>query len=233
VKRPLGFLFAGLVTLASPALAQERVLGLLALPQVFGRGACDRYTPQPVPVRATPGGAVVGAIMVAKPWTFEAVGGCSGLEVVSRVNGATAGVELPTREYGYEEPGAIVIDARRGWFKVRLGTGVGWVRATGTEFYSLERLYRESLTHLSEDWDGRLFETPATTGRGARVSRSGEPTVRVQRSSRINGSQWFLVEVMSHSLCTDDGEPKVVDRGWVPAHGKSGEPSIWFYSRGC
>src|SRR5262245_44620900 len=125
---------------ALPAFAQERVIGLLALPQIFGRGACDRYTPRPVPVRAEPRGSVIGSIVVATPWTVETDGGCSGLEVVVRTNVA-ADVELPTREYGYEEPGAIVVDARSGWYKVRLGNGSGWVPATGAEFYSLERLY--------------------------------------------------------------------------------------------
>jgi hypothetical protein len=233
VKVRIDFLFACLAALATPALAQERVLGLLALPQVFGRGACDRFTPQPVPLRADPRGAVIGAIVVATPWTFQGDGGCSGLEIAVRMNGTTTASSLPTREYGYEEPGAIVVDARDGWYKVRLATGSAWVPSSGAEFYSLERLYRDSLTYLSEHWEGRLFEMPANAGRAVRISRSDEPIVRVQRSSRIKGSQWFLVEVMSHSLCTGDGEPTVVDRGWVPAHGTSGEPSIWFYSRGC
>jgi hypothetical protein len=37
---------------------------------------------------------------------------------------------------------------------------------------------------------------------------------------------------MSHA-CEGDGEPTVVDQGWVPAYGKADAPTIWFYSRGC
>jgi hypothetical protein len=44
---------------------------------------------------------------------------------------------------------------------------------------------------------------------------------------------WFQIEVMSHSICNDPSEPKVIDRGWVAAHSRSGQPAIWFFSRGC
>ena len=221
-----------LAAVAMPAFAQERVIGLLALPQVFGRGACDRYSPQPVPVRAQPRGPVIGSIVVATPWTFEADGGCSGLHVVVRMSGAPD-VELPTREYGYEEPGAVVVDTRDGWFKVRLGTGSGWVQATGAEFYSLERLYEGREAHLTEQWDQRLAGTPAGAARVAPASGDREPPVHVRRTSRVNGALWLLVDVLNESFCIEGREPKVVASGWVPAHGASGEPTVWFASRGC
>jgi hypothetical protein len=228
----IALLFTGLAALALPAVAQERVIGLLALPQVFGRGACDRFTPQPVPVRSEPRGPVIGSIVVATPWTFEADGGCSGLEVVVRMNGAPD-VELPTREYGYEEPGAVVVDAREGWYRVRLGTGSGWVQATGTEFYSLERLYRDEEAYLTDQWNGRIAGAPAAAGRAAPASDSREPAVRVRRVSRVNGALWILVEILNESFCIAAREPKVIATGWVPAHGASGEPTVWFASRGC
>ena len=225
-------LFSCVMAAAAPAFSQERVIGLLALPQVFGRGACDRYTSRPVPVRAEPRGPVIGSIVVARPWTFEADGGCSGLEVAVRINGA-AGVELPTREYGYEEPGAIVVDAREGWFKLRLGTAFGWVQAAGTEFYSLERLYGEKEAYLTDQWDGRIASAPAATRRAAPASSAREPSVRVRRVSRVNGMLWVLVDWLDASFCEAGREPKVVASGWVPAHGATGEPTVWFASRGC
>ena len=102
--------------LSPPALAQERVIGLLALPGVFGRGACDRFTPRPVELHATPQGRGVGTVLVMKHWTHHSNGGCEGLEVEVRVPGAATLQQLPTKEYAYEEPGAVVSsDAGRGF----------------------------------------------------------------------------------------------------------------------
>lgn len=228
----IAVLFSCLMAVVPQAFAQERVLGLLALPQVFGRGACDRYTPRPVPVRAEPRGPVIGSIVVATPWTFQDDFACSGLEVVARLNGAPD-VELPTQEYGYEAPGAIVVDAREGWYKVRLGIGSGWVPATGAEFYSLQSLYGDREAYLTDQWNGRISGTPAGAGRAAPSSSSREPMVRVRRSSRVKGTLWFFVEILNESSCIAAREPQVVASGWVPAHGATGEPIIWFASRGC
>jgi hypothetical protein len=42
------------------------------------------------------------------------------------------------------------------------------------------------------------------------------------------------VDILSESFCeAGRREPKVVASGWVPAHAKSGEPTVWFFSRGC
>lgn len=87
-----------------PALAQERVIGLLALPGVFGRGACDRFAPRPVALHDTPQGRGSGTVLVLEPWTHDSRGGCEGLEVGVRVPGAAAVEQLPTKEYAYEAP---------------------------------------------------------------------------------------------------------------------------------
>ena len=86
------------------------IIGLLALPEVFGRGACDRFTPRPVELRATPQGPVVATVLVVKPWTHHSNGGCEGLEVGVRAPRAATVQPLPTMEYTYEEPGAVVLD---------------------------------------------------------------------------------------------------------------------------
>src|SRR5688572_32128021 len=98
-------LLLGSALLSQPAFAQERVIGLLALPEVFGRGACDRFTPRPVELRATPQGPVVGTVIVVKPWTHHSNGGCEGLEVAVRVPRAATVKPLPNMEYADEETG--------------------------------------------------------------------------------------------------------------------------------
>jgi hypothetical protein len=56
--------------------------------------------------------------------------------------------------------------------------------------------------------------------------------VRVRRASREKEGLWFFVDIMSHA-CEGDGEPTVIDQGWVPAYGEADASTIWFHSRGC
>ena len=227
---------ACLSLLPASALAQQqtRVVGLLALPEVFGNGACDRFTPQDVPLYSAPESArIVGVIRLDKASTAQSAGGCDALTVGVHMTGTTAADPLPTKEYGYEEPGAIVLARRDGWFLIRLATGSAWVRSSrGDNFHPLEQLLLEGLPHLTEAWDGRLSSSAGAPGRLARVeARSSQPSVRIVRSQRIRGELWFDLEVIT-SPC-EDPNVKALDRGWVPAHTMSGEPVIWFYSRGC
>jgi hypothetical protein len=47
----------------------------------------------------------------------------------------------------------------------------------------------------------------------------------------IGGMPFLRVE-LTEGVC-EVAEPRVVGAGWVPAYGQSGEPTAWFYSRGC
>ena len=234
-KVPVVVLLLSSALLSQPALAQERVIGLLALPEVFGRGACDRFTPRPVELRARPQGPVVGTVLVVKPWTHHSDGGCEGLEVGVRASRAATVQPLPTMEYGYEEPGAVVLERREMWFRVRLTVGSAWLQASAQdEFYGLEQLFDDGLTYLTEAWNGEVAASPGSAGRSAKSPRlGGNQPVRVRRASREKEGLWFLVDIMSHSVCEGDGEPTVADQGWVPAYGKADSPTIWFHSRGC
>jgi hypothetical protein len=226
---------AWLSLMTSSALAQQRpqVIGLLALPEVFGNGACDPFTPQDVPLYAArESTGIVGAIRVDEPWTASSNGGCEGLRVGVHMTGTTASDPLPTKEYGYEEPGAVVLARRGEWFLIRLGTGSAWLRSTPRDtFHSLEQLLLDGLTYLTESWNGRLAPSAGTPGRPARVeARHSQPAVRIIRSQQLSGEWWFDLEVIT-SPC-EDPDVKALDRGWVPAYAM-GEPVIWFYSRGC
>jgi hypothetical protein len=229
-------LVAVLSACVAAAQVDDRVAGLLSLPRVFGSAPCDRFTPKDIVLYASPDSRrAVGSIRVEKNWTFAERGGCEGLVVkVHKIaNGGSS--DLPTREYGYEEPGAVVLQQRPGWFKVRLTGGAAWIPATDAgEFFTLERLLTDSLAYLTEAFDGRLSPSPGAT-RTARVSRAAEAgsSVRVRGFRRADERLWIQVEVLSDSPCTSAEEPKVVGEGWLPAHGKSGEPAVWFYSRGC
>src|SRR5258705_7735146 len=117
---------AGLSLVTASSLAQQRprVVGLLALPEVFGNGACDGFTPQEVPLYAAPESTrIVGVIRVDDGPTAPSNGGCEGLKVGVHITGTTTSDPLPTKEYGYEEPGAIALARPGGWFQIRLATG--------------------------------------------------------------------------------------------------------------
>jgi hypothetical protein len=228
---------ACLALLSASALAQQqtRVIGLLALPEVFGNGPCDRFTSQDVPLYVAPESArVVGVIRVDEAATASSNGGCEASRIGVHMTGTTVSDPLPTKEYGYEEPGAIVLARRGEWFLIRLATGSAWVRSAARDnFHPLEKLLFDGLTYLTEAWDGRLAPSAGAPGRLARVEASSSQfSVRVIRSQQLRGELWFELEMIT-SPCGEDPNVKALDRGWVPAHTTSGEPVVWFYSRGC
>jgi hypothetical protein len=49
---------------------EDRVIGLLSLPEVFGTGACDRFVPDEIPLHTAPDGPIVGFIRIDTPWTL-------------------------------------------------------------------------------------------------------------------------------------------------------------------
>jgi hypothetical protein len=69
-------ILAAMAFLSQLASAQGRVIGLLALPEVFGRGPCDRSTPRPVALRAEPEGSIVATVLVVsgRSWGAAAAG---------------------------------------------------------------------------------------------------------------------------------------------------------------
>ena len=228
--RIAAFLVALLV--AQPATAQDRVIGLLTLPEVFGNEACERFTPQRVPLHDAPNGAELGWIGVEQYWSFAAHGGCEGLEV--RVHRGREQSELPTREHAYEAPAAIVLGQQGGWFKIRLAEGAAWVNATSRdEFKPLAALFDQALTEITEHFTGRLRSAPGGAFIGDRFAE--RKTVNVLEVRQVGAAQWLHVEVLDISLCTAPvgKEPQVIARGWMPAHADSGEPTVWFSSRGC
>ncbi len=232
---PLAILLA-VVLSPQPSFAQEREIGLLELPGLFGLGACDQFTAKPVALRSSPGGPVVGTALVVKPHTISSQGGCEPATVGVRMTGTTVTQDLPTAEFGYEAPGAIVYERRGTWFRIRIPTGSAWLQATGAEdeFYSLELLFAEHLTSFTDAWDGSVASAPGADGRRvAGVEKVAGQAVKVRSSVRVKGSLWFLVNVLDRSGCDGDGEPTVLDQGWVPAYNEGNATTIQIHARGC
>jgi len=223
---------------APSAQAPERIMGLLALPEVFGNAPCDKFQPEEVALYAAPeSGRPVGRIRTDGAWTFNPVGGCTGSPDVNVYHADTGGVAtLPSREYAYEAPAAIVLEQRDRWFRVRLAEGSAWIRASQRdEYFPLEKLLADGLTHLTAAWDGRLARSPGGSLRVAArpLPRRDDTSVRVLGFRRAGDTLWIEVEIFSHSPCAAREDPPVLDQGWVPAHAASRELVVWFSSRGC
>lgn len=217
----------------SPAAAAERIIGLVSIPEVFGAGPCAAFEPQDVALHAAPAdGKPIAFIRVERNWSFAPHGGCEGLKV--SVHRGAAKDDLPTREFDYEAPGAIVLERRDGWIKIRLHDGVGWFKSSPVDrFMPLSDLYEEfvGVTAINKSFTARLVSTPGMLG-GPILPRvvPGQPV----RVAEIR-DEWVKVEVLNNSVCTaaDNGPPEVIATGWLPLHDANGEPAIWFSSRGC
>jgi hypothetical protein len=216
-----------------PSLAQDRILGLLSLPQVFGPRQCAPFEPEEIALHASPNdGRPIAFIRVDQNWSFAPHGGCEGLEV--SVHAGERRQTLPTLEYDYEMPAAIVLEHRDGWFRIRNGAKSAWLKAPLTgRFMPLSELYEEfvGVTAIAQSFTGQLSSTPSNT-RGPIM-----PRVTAGQSVRVIEFRdaWIRVEVLSNSACTaaDHGPPEVVATGWLPLHDSEGEPTVWFSSRGC
>ena len=221
-----------LLVSVSSVVAQERVIGLLTLPEVFGEGPCHEFLPEEVPLYAERGSEEpIGAIRVTSYWSFPNHGGCEGLRVhVYKGDGARVAA-LPTEEFDYEAPAAIVLEEQKPWFRVRLSNGAAWVRGSeNNEYYPLEELLFNGLTYIADASEPALRDHP--DGVVVATASPGD-SVQVVDFMTVDNQLWLLVEVLSHSVCESSDEPRVLFQGWLRAHGSSGQPSVWFYSRGC
>jgi hypothetical protein len=221
---------------ATPASADPRahVIGLLALPRVYGTEPCQRFKPEPVVVHASADGArVLGEIRTTSPWRFPPEGGCEGLRVdFVPVDGAPA--ELPAQEFAYEQPAALVLEARENRYRVRLPAGDGWVEAAPyDEYVPLLAMLRQDLEMFTGAAELRAAPQAdsATTWRGA-------PSCTVPRVRDVDTAgerPWIEVELVRDDCCADDAAatPALGTRGWLPLYREDGVPTVWFVPRGC
>lgn len=149
--------------------------------------------------------------------------------------------DLEHRENGYEVDAAVVFAiAEDGWFRLQTNQGIhGWYRATdASAWHPYDTLPIRRLTYLNRHWDGFVWPNVGAGQPRRRptyddvTETRAEFPVRVLESQRLGGSLWFRIELLAASPCSG-GEPRVTLGGWIPAYGRSGEPAVWFYSRGC
>jgi hypothetical protein len=145
---------------------------------------------------------------------------------------------IETREFAYEQPGAVVFAISSGWYKVRLSNGdFAWLTANGADtFYQYSELPPGRLAYLKQSWSGFVWPQagaglPLRSPVRSEAGRSEFP-VNVLESIDLGGMPWFRIELYDGEICASR-EPGVALSGWVPGYGRSGEETVWFYSRGC
>jgi hypothetical protein len=143
---------------------------------------------------------------------------------------------LMIREHGYEMSSIEAYKEANGWYLA--GFIVDGVRKTGwispadvVEFRSFKELLVNSMTYLTDDWDGRIWKEPSDSGTYEYYT-SPDTDIRVIDSKRVGTELWLKIEILSPGPCEVE-EPKVVELGWVRAYSKTGAVNVWFYSRGC
>lgn len=146
--------------------------------------------------------------------------------------------DIESREFAYEQPGAVVYARVPGWFRVKTTDKTfGWVsdEEAGT-WFPYSELPVQRLSYLTDEWSGLTWPGAGAGIPIRKVLATGdgphEYPVEVLESIEIGGMPWFRVEVLATEPCSGDA-PKPGYVGWVPAYGRNGKPNAWFYSRGC
>jgi hypothetical protein len=214
----------------SERLTRERVIGLLALPEIVGpecapseSGRADLYA------NASTSTAPLGAIERAPD------GEC---RILVRRAAGRSQEQLPTDESSYETPAAIVYQRMGPWFRIALQHGSSWVRRDKPhDFLSYPQLLRNRLAYVREGWDARLWNVP-----GVRVPTPLPPKWKSHAADnvpmtylgfrRVASELWIHVRLNNES-CGERLEGVKPVEGWIRAYRPTGETSAWFYSRGC
>ena len=147
-------------------------------------------------------------------------------------------LDVVTREYGYEQKAAVVLERRSDWYRIALPEGrSGWLQARfAGAFHPVAELIVGRRSYLTGHWDGWVWPEPgAGHPANAGVKRSGgrqEYPADVIATQDLAGTLWLRIEILSSDPC-NDGTPKVLNAGWIPAYSPEGKLTAWFYSRGC
>src|SRR5262245_13338809 len=144
---------------------EERPVGLLALPEVFGEYPCDRFDAKKLNLYATPSkqrGPIATIERLKSPEPPDGQGCYASMVVVQRIPGNSSET-MPTDESGYEEVRAVVYEKSGNWFRIAIPHGSAWIERSDSQGYFSypEQLIGDSfLTYLRGGWDGKIWTSP-------------------------------------------------------------------------
>ena len=213
------------------------MIGVVRLPMLFGNGPCERFQPRPVRLYSKQTEhALVGHARVTKPWVVAEDGGCNGLEVSVSILDSSSSEGLPTLEYGYETPAAIVLAKTRGWCQIKLQSRTAWIRnECEPGFIPASDLLRDKLLYLLPGALELAVSTPGGTKFGTSSILRDAMVVHVDllNTKTVMGVVWLQVSASHISVCEGEPPPNEKQTFWLPLSNKAGRLYVWFYSRGC
>jgi hypothetical protein len=234
--------------IVAQAQTEERVAGLLRLPEVYGEYPCQAFEPRKIAIYETASAQrpPIGTIELVNPPATAPQPDCEApIVVVRRSSGRGTTTTLPYDESGYEFRTAVVYERSGEWFRIALLPGSAWIHRENSDpslpYGFLP--YPEALvsdgfnTYLRPGWDGSIWSEP---GRGPgvpapdgwRTHRGDEIPVRILNTRVVDGNAWIQIRFESENCGTSLGTLPDL-RAWLPAYRSTGITAVWFYSRGC
>lgn len=218
---------------------ESRIEGILEVRGIFGEYPCTRYRPESFEVREgpSPESSVAGRLEVVREWYADGSESCEAIRVGVRAPDDSTVQPVVVREFGYEQPGLVVLETDGEAFRIALEDGSGWIRPTTFEFLSYEALVSDGLTFIAEGWAGELWTAPMESTFPIPDSWQSllpdELIVEVLEHRTVEGELWFHVRLGPEAGCEFPPPELPVVEGWVPGFTASGTNALWFYSRGC
>jgi hypothetical protein len=136
-------------------------------------------------------------------------------------------------EHDYELRSVATYEKRNDWYRVATARGDAWIQAARAgKFRRYEDLVGKGLNYLTPEWDRKLYSSPGTKPRSAKVKSGVDHfSAKVLEKKGAMKNLWFKVRLINDA-CEDD-EPEFTDEGWVPAIGDKNQIYMWFFARGC
>ena len=198
---------------------QQNMIGLLEIPSIFGIADPNGPPGSELPFYKKPIKVYSDPSMNSK--------------IVKFVEGQN---DLEMKEHGYEISSVIIYQEKEGWYLIGLENNKlnrGWVSPEDAgKFRPYEELIAESLTYLTKEWDGVIWKIPGINNKLESLINLSTRHVKIIETKKVDNKLWLQIEVLNPGWCTFE-DPKVINKGWIPAFSSKGHPNVWFYSRGC
>jgi len=197
---------------------QQNMIGLLELPSIFGitdpngpPGSTLPFNKKPIKVYSAPS---INSTVI---------------KLVEHQD------DLELKEHDYEVFSVVTYQQKEGWYLIGINNKLnkGWVSPKDAgKFRPYEKLIVDSLTYLTNEWDGNLWEIPVINSNFESLIKPSTRHVRIIATKKVDNKLWLQIELLNPGWCTLE-DPKVIKKGWLPAFSSKGLPNVWFYSRGC
>ncbi len=198
---------------------QQNMIGLLELPSIFGvtnpngpPGSTLYFNSKPIKIYSAPS---INSTVIKV------------LELQD---------DLELKEHGYEVFSVVTYQEKEGWYLIGIRnnkSNKAWVSPKDAgKFRPYEELIAQSLTYLTNEWDGIIWKIPEVNSSSGSLTKLSTRDVRITETKKVDNKLWLQIELLNPGWCTIK-DPKVITKGWIPTFSSKGHPNVWFYSRGC